>query len=116
MGVHPGGDLFAFHRAGGAYGNTHVITKNTIVRLSITGEIWGSFGAWMFVVPHGLYVDAGGHLWVTDTDLHQVMGKHGLRAAAPGAASGTASGAAGLTRRGPGPVGAGPLREQERVP
>ena len=43
-------------------------------------------------------------------------GKHGSRAAAPGAASGTASGAAGLTRGGPGPLGAGPPREQERVP
>ena len=42
--------------------------------------------------------------------------KHGLRAAASGAASGTASGAAGLTRRGLGPLGAGPLREQKRVP
>ena len=43
-------------------------------------------------------------------------GKHGLRAAAPGAASGTASGAAGLAHRGPGPAGTGPLRAQERVP
>ena len=45
-----------------------------------TGEILASFGAGLFVLPHGIHVDADGNVWVTDsqgtqdgTKGHQVI-------------------------------------------
>ena len=32
-----------------------------------TGEILASFGAGLFVLPHGIHVDADGNVWVTDS-------------------------------------------------
>ncbi len=68
-----------------------------------TGEILASFGAGLFVLPHGLHVDADGNVWVTDsmgneseTKGHQVfkfspegevlmaLGQPGIRGSEPG--------------------------------
>ena len=45
-----------------------------------TGEILASFGAGLFVLPHGIHVDADGNVWITDsmgnstgTKGHQVI-------------------------------------------
>ncbi|GIT66786.1 MAG: hypothetical protein Ct9H300mP25_02580 [Acidobacteriota bacterium] len=32
-----------------------------------TGEVMASFGAGLFVLPHGLHVDTDGNVWVTDS-------------------------------------------------
>ena len=36
-----------------------------------TGEILASFGAGLFVLPHGIHVDADGNVWVTDSQGNQ---------------------------------------------
>ena len=33
-----------------------------------TGEVLASFGAGLFVFPHGIHVDANGNVWVTDSE------------------------------------------------
>ncbi|HEX2676937.1 MAG TPA: hypothetical protein VHM19_09865, partial [Polyangiales bacterium] len=69
--------VFVFHRADHPWldaPGTTVITAPTLLRLSAdTGRIEASLGAGMFVVPHGLRIDAHDHLWVTDVGLHQVF-------------------------------------------
>ncbi|MDE2652592.1 MAG: peptidyl-alpha-hydroxyglycine alpha-amidating lyase family protein [Gemmatimonadota bacterium] len=66
-----------------------------------TGEIMASFGAGLFVLPHGIHVDADGNVWVTDSQGtedkgHQVikfspegevlmaLGQPGVRGSEPG--------------------------------
>jgi len=53
---------------------TSVIKENTIMMLNRhTGAILQSWGASMFVMPHGLTVDKQNNIWVTDCGLQQVM-------------------------------------------
>jgi peptidylamidoglycolate lyase len=70
-------DVFVFHRADHpwlANPDTVTITQPTLLRLdAATGGIRSSFGVGQFVVPHGLRIDAQGHLWVTDVGLQQVF-------------------------------------------
>ena len=57
-----------FEGAGGA-----VIAGHTLVALDAgSGRVVASFGSDYFLMPHGLAVDAWGHLWVTDVGLHTV--------------------------------------------
>jgi peptidylamidoglycolate lyase len=71
------GDVLVFHRADHpwlAAPDTVLITQPTILRLdAATGVIKEALGAGLFIVPHGLRVDAKGHLWVTDVGLQQVF-------------------------------------------
>jgi len=73
--VSQGGDrVFVFARKRNHYESTEKITSDTIYVLDgKNGDVLHSFGKDLFVTPHGLYCDAEGHLWVTDTTLHQVF-------------------------------------------
>src|SRR5688572_11930534 len=48
-----------------------------ILRLDPSGAVVASFGAGLFVVPHGIDVDADGNVWVTDASdgINKVPGK-----------------------------------------
>ena len=51
-----------------------LIGNDTIVTLDAdSGKPVASFGKNMFLMPHGLTVDAEGNVYVTDVGLHQVM-------------------------------------------
>src|SRR2546427_6040018 len=39
----------------------------TVLKFDPTGKLVKSFGAGMFIFPHGIYVDREGNVWVTDT-------------------------------------------------
>jgi peptidylamidoglycolate lyase len=53
---------------------TSLIKENTIMVLNRhTGNILQSWGAGMFVMPHGLTVDKHNNIWVTDCGLQQVF-------------------------------------------
>ena len=41
-------------------------TRAPILKLDSSGAVVASFGAGMFVVPHGLHVDRDGNIWATD--------------------------------------------------
>ena len=70
--------MFVFRRAerdwnGGTLA-TEPIASPTVLRFDAdTGALLSSFGGGAFAMPHGLTVDAAGHLWLTDVALHQVF-------------------------------------------
>ncbi|MGD8281507.1 MAG: hypothetical protein PVF69_10160, partial [Gemmatimonadota bacterium] len=59
-----GQTIWAFERCGG----DNCVTSHvpTVLRFSPDGTLLTSFGADMFVRPHGMYVDDEGNVWVTD--------------------------------------------------
>jgi len=66
--------VFVFHRAGRGFNNDEVITDPTIAIFdAATGALLGETGADLFVVPHGLAIDASGHLWATDVGNDTVV-------------------------------------------
>lgn len=51
-----------------------LITANTVLILDRrTGKIINSWGAGLFIMPHGLTVDKDNNIWLTDVGLHQVF-------------------------------------------
>ena len=64
--------------AGGCEENSHL---DPIFKFNKdTGDVMASFGAGLFVLPHGIHVDTDGNVWVTDsqgnesgTKGHQVI-------------------------------------------
>jgi peptidylamidoglycolate lyase len=78
VGVASNGDVFVFHRAEriweGEELTLDLISSPTIFVLdNETGDLIQSWGADMFVMPHGLTIDADDNVWVTDVGLHQVF-------------------------------------------
>jgi len=82
--VGPDGHIWAYDRCGGlalAGGCEENPERNPVYKFNKdTGEIMASFGAGLFVLPHGLHVDDDGNVWVTDsqgnesgTKGHQVI-------------------------------------------
>jgi sugar lactone lactonase YvrE len=59
-----GRDVWVFERCGGD--NCVASDVPTVLHFSGGGSLLGSFGADMFVRPHGMYVDREGNVWVTD--------------------------------------------------
>jgi len=79
LSVDHSGHLIVFHRGKRAWPlllpmPSSLMTTNTILVLdSASGKMLNSWGAGQFLMPHGLTVDAGDNIWVTDVGLHQVM-------------------------------------------
>ena len=95
LGIDSRGVVYVFHRGGrswdtvpslaaraqalwaglfGAGSDIETIAQDTILALDPrTGELLASFGAGRFRIPHGLTLDGGNNIWVTDVGLHQVF-------------------------------------------
>lgn len=71
------GNVFVFHRAGREWLEqppSDTIANDTIeVFDGRTGRHLRSWGANLFLMPHGLTIDAADNVWVTDVMLHQVF-------------------------------------------
>lgn len=69
--------LFVFHRADHSIlGRTfdQPISSPVVMCFDAkTGQLLNSWGAGMFLIPHGLRVDQQDNVWVTDIQLHQVL-------------------------------------------
>jgi peptidylamidoglycolate lyase len=71
--------IFVFHRANRKWPANNIMPDSTISSSTIlmldreTGKIIKSWGANMFIMPHGLTVDKWNNIWVTDVALHQVF-------------------------------------------
>jgi peptidylamidoglycolate lyase len=66
--------VFFFQRADKAWGNTTIITNDTVMVVDgPTGKLLNSWGKNMFLVPHGLTVDDQDHVWLTDCGLSEVF-------------------------------------------
>jgi peptidylamidoglycolate lyase len=77
LGIDSRGHIFVFHRTGRKWVipfPDSLISLNTILELdNATGKILNSWGANLFIMPHGLTVDKDDNIWVTDVALHQVF-------------------------------------------
>lgn len=77
LGINSENNIVVFHRASRVWGDImpeDKIQENTILTLKKeTGEILKSWGADLFIMPHGLEVDNENNIWVTDCGLHQVL-------------------------------------------
>lgn len=81
--IGPDGHVWAYDRCGsvGLGGGCDTNPVDPILKYDRnTGELLTSFGAGVFVTPHGLHVDSAGNVWVTDfagneegTKGHQVI-------------------------------------------
>ena len=77
VGVDSHGNVLVFHRAGRVWAEpfpTEPIARPTVwVFDGSTGQFLRSWGAGMFIMPHGLTVDRDDNIWLTDVGLHQVF-------------------------------------------
>src|SRR6266700_3701108 len=60
------GNIWVFERCGA--NSCAGSNAAPVVKLAPSGKYLRSFGAGMFVFPHGIHVDRGGNVWVTDAD------------------------------------------------
>lgn len=80
IGIDTSQHILVFHRPGRRWKLLEdkfpdsLISSNTILVLDRqTGKILNSWGANLFIMPHGLTVDKDNNIWVTDVGLHQVF-------------------------------------------
>ncbi len=77
IGIDSKENIFVFHRAGRKWTTPFpdsLISANTILALdNKTGKILNSWGANLFILPHGLTVDKDDNVWVTDVALQQIF-------------------------------------------
>jgi len=79
VGVDAHGDVFVFHRNDRVWPDSDVLSLEPIALPTVTkfdgetGAILTEWGADAFAMPHGLTVDARGHVWLTDVALQQVF-------------------------------------------
>lgn len=70
-------NIVIFHRAGRKWSTSAsdpYIQQDTIIVIDPhSGQIVRSWGANMFVMPHGLTIDKENNYWVTDVALHQIF-------------------------------------------
>jgi peptidylamidoglycolate lyase len=73
IGIDTDQNIFVFDRTGREWSDPFpdtVITTNTILMLDRnTGKILKSWGADLFIMPHGLTVDYQNNVWVTDVSF-----------------------------------------------
>ena len=77
LGINSNDELVIFHRGDRQWTfpfPSEKIKSNTIAIIdNKSGKILKSFGANMFIMPHGLEVDYDDNIWVTDVALHQIF-------------------------------------------
>jgi peptidylamidoglycolate lyase len=77
VGVDTQNRVFVFHRSGRKWSNPFPKEPIEAPTVSVidggSGKLLNSWGANMFIMPHGLTVDHEGNLWLTDVGLHQVF-------------------------------------------
>lgn len=77
VGIDTNQNVFIFQRTGRDWIDSipdSLISSNTIFLLDkATGKVLNSWGANMFIMPHGLTIDQENNVWVTDVGLNQVF-------------------------------------------
>ena len=81
--VAPDGTLWIAERCGAndCLANSDV---DPILHVAANGAWLGAFGAGLFAWPHGIYVDAGGNVWVTDARGGDAVGHQVIKFAPDG--------------------------------
>jgi peptidylamidoglycolate lyase len=77
LGIDSNNNILVLHRANRIWGDTlpeDKIQENTLITLDKqTGKVLKSWGANLFIMPHGLEIDKENNIWVTDVGLHQIF-------------------------------------------
>ena len=76
--IGPDGHIWAYDRCGdvGLSGGCTDSELDPVLKFDRdTGELLTSFGAGIFVLPHGIHVDADGNVWITDSQGNEEKGK-----------------------------------------
>ena len=77
IGIDNNQNIFLFVRTGRVWTDVFpdsLISINTVFLFDKeTGKIMNSWGANLFIMPHGLTVDKENNIWITDVGLHQVF-------------------------------------------
>lgn len=77
LGIDDNNNLVVFHRASRVWQEPmpeDKIKENTITIIDRqTGKVLNSWGANLFIMPHGLEIDQENNFWVTDVALHQIF-------------------------------------------
>ena len=63
------GNIWVFERCGGNQGSCSENDVDPVLKFSPDGEVLTSFGAGMFVWPHGIVVDDDDNLWIIDAGV-----------------------------------------------
>ena len=63
------GNIWVFERCGGNQGACSENNVDPILKFNPEGEILTSFGAGMFVWPHGIVIDDDDNLWIIDAGV-----------------------------------------------
>jgi peptidylamidoglycolate lyase len=74
--VDANGHVLIFHRPGRGFEPTAtaLLTEPAVLEVDAdSGKLLASWGANMFLVPHGITVDAAQNIWLTDVGLQQVF-------------------------------------------
>jgi peptidylamidoglycolate lyase len=74
--VDTNGHVFIFHRPGRGFDLTATtkLTEPTVLEIDAdTGKLISSWGANMFLVPHGISIDGQNNIFLTDVSLQQVF-------------------------------------------
>ena len=77
VGVDSRSNVFVFHHSGREW--TTPFPRDPIARPTVSlldgrsGKLLATWGAGLFIMPHGLTVDAQDNVWVTDVGRHQVL-------------------------------------------
>ena len=104
--IGPDGHIWAYDRCGGALGTPCEDNPelDPIFKFDRhTGEVLASFGAGLFVTPHGFHVDSDGNVWVTDFAVNEAGTKgHQVIKFSPEGEELLRLGEAGVAGRGPG--------------
>ncbi len=77
VGIDSKQNVFFIHRTGRQWTDPFpdsLISAPTVLNVDgATGKILHSWGAHLFIMPHGLTVDKHNNVWITDVALHQVF-------------------------------------------
>lgn len=69
--------VFVFHRSGRKWSNPfpkEPIKEPTVsIFDGVTGKLLATWGENRFIMPHGLTIDSGGNVWLTDVGMHKVF-------------------------------------------
>lgn len=74
--VDTNGHVLIFHRPGRGFDlkATEKLKEPTVIEIDpTTGKVIGSWGANMFLVPHGITVDSANNIFLTDVSLQQIF-------------------------------------------
>ncbi len=70
------GNVWVLHRAGRVWEEpfpSEPIAEPTVFKFSPDGTLLAKWGAGVFVMPHGISIDADGKVWITDVAHEQVL-------------------------------------------